>query len=267
MADPFDQELTPNLSSRVGSYRPDRLRILPEHCDCKWKTDPLPIEESPHGSMRCCSGLIDAHWHALDEFGNSFSGLLCDRAMIRIAFQSSPIRSLPFASAARAIRNRNTRLAYARACWQFFDWCRAHGLELTTVRPFHVAAWIEDFPGSKPTIKLKLAEVRMLYDFLVVRQIIRSKSGTFRSRSKVCRQERQNARLESRRRQDAVGFNSQGLGVRLTGTGAYRRLVENHCRPQTHALHSVLGTAVFDRKSAPSFNTCLTARSSDSTWT
>jgi site-specific recombinase XerD len=69
------------------------------------------------------------------------------------------------------IRNRNTRAAYARACWQFFDWCAAHGLELTTVRPFHVAAWIEDFPGSKPTIKQKLAAVRMLYDFLVVRQI------------------------------------------------------------------------------------------------
>ena len=69
------------------------------------------------------------------------------------------------------IRNRNTRQAYARACWQFFDWCAAHGLELTTVRPFHVAAWIEDFPGSKPTIKQKLAAVRMLYDFLVVRQI------------------------------------------------------------------------------------------------
>ena len=72
------------------------------------------------------------------------------------------------------IRNRNTRQAYARACWQFFDWCAAHGLELTTVRPFHVAAWIEDFPGSKPTIKQKLAAVRMLYDFLVVRQITTS---------------------------------------------------------------------------------------------
>jgi site-specific recombinase XerD len=58
-----------------------------------------------------------------------------------------------------------------RACWQFFDWCGTHGLELKTVRPFHVAAWIEDFPGSKPTIKQKLAAVRMLYDFLVVRQI------------------------------------------------------------------------------------------------
>ena len=78
------------------------------------------------------------------------------------------------------IRNRNTRLAYARACWQFFDWCAAHGLELTTVRPFHVAAWIEDFPGSKPTVKQKLAAVRMLYDFLVVRQITPSNNGVRR---------------------------------------------------------------------------------------
>ena len=55
------------------------------------------------------------------------------------------------------IRNRNTRAAYARACWQFFDWCAAHGLELTTVRPFHVAAWIEDFPGpNRPLSKSSL---------------------------------------------------------------------------------------------------------------
>jgi hypothetical protein len=47
------------------------------------------------------------------------------------------------------IRNGNTRAAYARACWQFFDWCGTHNLELKTVRPFQVAAWIEDFPGSK----------------------------------------------------------------------------------------------------------------------
>ena len=63
------------------------------------------------------------------------------------------------------IRNRNTRAAYARACWQFFEWCAAHGLELTTVRPFHVAAWIEDFRGSKPTIKQKLAAVRIFWSF------------------------------------------------------------------------------------------------------
>jgi site-specific recombinase XerD len=57
------------------------------------------------------------------------------------------------------------------ACWQFFERGAARGLELKTVRPLHVAAWIEDFPGSKPTIKQKLAAVRTLYDILVVRQI------------------------------------------------------------------------------------------------
>src|SRR5271165_1912577 len=112
------------------------------------------------------------------------------------------------------IRNRNTRAAYARACWQFFDWCAAHGLELTTVRPFHVAAWIEDFPGSKPTVKLKLAAVRMLYDFSGRSANHTIESGIFRSRSKVRRQKRQNARLEPRRRQNAAGFDSQGFGFR-----------------------------------------------------
>ena len=63
------------------------------------------------------------------------------------------------------IRNRNTRLAYARACYQFFHWARENGLTLDTVRPFHVAAYIEQIPGSKPTIKQKLAAIRMLYDF------------------------------------------------------------------------------------------------------
>jgi hypothetical protein len=90
------------------------------------------------------------------------------------------------------------------------------------VRPFHVAAWIEDFPGAKPTVKLKLAAVRMLYDFLVVRQITRSNPAHSVRGPKVCRQERQNACLEPRRRQGAVGFHSQGFGVRLTGPGAYR---------------------------------------------
>src|ERR1700757_4228883 len=70
------------------------------------------------------------------------------------------------------IRNRNTRLAYARACYQFFHWCQENGLTLETVRPFHVAAYIEQMPGSKPTIQQKLAAIRLLYDFLVIRQLV-----------------------------------------------------------------------------------------------
>jgi site-specific recombinase XerD len=35
-----------------------------------------------------------------------------------------------------------------------------------------VAAYIEQMPGSKPTIKQRLAAIRMLYDFLVIRQLV-----------------------------------------------------------------------------------------------
>jgi hypothetical protein len=96
------------------------------------------------------------------------------------------------------IRNRNTRLAYARACWQSFDWCAAHGLELTTVRPFHVAAWIEDFPGSKPTIKQKLGCGADAVRFSGRSANNTVESGTRCPRAKVCRQERQNTCLEPR---------------------------------------------------------------------
>ena len=70
------------------------------------------------------------------------------------------------------IGNRHTRVAYARACYQFFHWCQENGLTLDTVQPFHVAAYIEQMPGSKPTIKQKLAAIRMLYNFLVIRQLV-----------------------------------------------------------------------------------------------
>ena len=42
------------------------------------------------------------------------------------------------------IRNRNTRQAYYHAVSLFSRWCEARGiLDLTTVRPLHVAAYIE----------------------------------------------------------------------------------------------------------------------------
>ena len=42
------------------------------------------------------------------------------------------------------IRNRNTRLAYARAVSDFFAWCERGGLsELARIEPVHVAAYVE----------------------------------------------------------------------------------------------------------------------------
>ncbi|MBV8578309.1 MAG: hypothetical protein JOZ58_25160 [Acetobacteraceae bacterium] len=46
------------------------------------------------------------------------------------------------------IRNQNIRRAYARACSTFFAWCQERGLTLMTIRPFDVAAWIEQLQAQ-----------------------------------------------------------------------------------------------------------------------
>jgi site-specific recombinase XerD len=73
------------------------------------------------------------------------------------------------------IRNPNTRRAYARAASGFLAWCELRRLTLSTIQPTHVAAWVEQkgrAGQSAPTIKQQLAAVRMLFDWLVVGQVM-----------------------------------------------------------------------------------------------
>lgn len=72
------------------------------------------------------------------------------------------------------IRNRNTRLAYARAVAQFFDWAAECGHTLETIEPVTVAAYIERLQSTHaaPTVKQHLAAIRVLYDWLVVGQVV-----------------------------------------------------------------------------------------------
>ena len=70
------------------------------------------------------------------------------------------------------IRNKNTRLAYARAIAKFLHWCDERGLELDDIEPITVAAYIEGHPGSKKTIKQHLAALRMMFNWLVTGQIL-----------------------------------------------------------------------------------------------
>jgi len=72
------------------------------------------------------------------------------------------------------IRNPNTRRAYTRACSQFFAWCTARGLSLTTIRPFDVSTYIESRQQthSAPDVKQQLAAVRMLFDWLITGQVL-----------------------------------------------------------------------------------------------
>ena len=59
-------------------------------------------------------------------------------AVIAAAGEKASRRFLEFFTA--EIRNRNTRLAYARAVSPFLDWCEARGRELEEIDPVMVAA-------------------------------------------------------------------------------------------------------------------------------
>jgi site-specific recombinase XerD len=72
------------------------------------------------------------------------------------------------------IANDHTRRAYARACSRFFAWCEQGGLTLTTIRPFDVGAWVKELQEKHgaPGVKQQLAAVRMLFDWLVIGQVV-----------------------------------------------------------------------------------------------
>ena len=72
------------------------------------------------------------------------------------------------------IRNPNTRLAYLSAVRRFATWCERRGLALDQVEPMVVAAYIEQLSGTlaPATVKQHLAALRMLFDWLVVGQVL-----------------------------------------------------------------------------------------------
>lgn len=72
------------------------------------------------------------------------------------------------------IRNRNTREAYGRAVRQFCDWCDVRKIQLADLNPFLIAAYIEEVGTrlSRPSVKQHVAAIRMLFDYLVIGQIV-----------------------------------------------------------------------------------------------
>ena len=72
-----------------------------------------------------------------------------------------------------SIRNPNTRKAYARAAADFATWCEAHDInDVRQVQPVHVAAYIEGLRIAAPSVKQRLAALRMLFDWLVIGQVM-----------------------------------------------------------------------------------------------
>jgi len=70
------------------------------------------------------------------------------------------------------IRNKNTRTAYAHAVTEFFNWCEGRGLQLDQLTPVAIAGYIEGHLGAAPTVKQHLAAIRMLFDYLILGQVV-----------------------------------------------------------------------------------------------
>ncbi len=72
------------------------------------------------------------------------------------------------------IRNPNTRRAYARAACRFSDWCERQHVQLAQLNPVVIAAYVEELmkTQAKPSVKQQLAAIRMLFDWLVLGQVV-----------------------------------------------------------------------------------------------
>jgi Phage integrase, N-terminal SAM-like domain len=93
-------------------------------------------------------------------------------ALITGAGEAAAWRYIDFFTA--NIRNPHTRRAYGRACQTFFAWCDTRGLSLGTIRPYDVSLYIEtrQQTHSAPDVKQQLSAVRMLFDWLILGQIV-----------------------------------------------------------------------------------------------
>ena len=124
----------------------------------------------------------------------------CDRPFPTVIAQAGPHASRAYIEFfAAQIRNPNTRAAYVRAVSQFFEWCDEKRLRLRDIGPFHVAVYIEELPerapklrpfvgkapnGAQfgttaqtgplvaPSVKQHLAAIRMLFNWLVIQQVV-----------------------------------------------------------------------------------------------
>ena len=94
-------------------------------------------------------------------------------AIVTAAGERAGIRFLEFF--ASTIRNPHTRRAYGRAVADFLAWCADQGVtSIVQIQPLHVAAWIEMQTRERaaPTVKLRLAAIRHLFDWLVPGQVV-----------------------------------------------------------------------------------------------
>jgi site-specific recombinase XerD len=119
------------------------------------------------------SGLPAILEHGAPVTASALRSMLAVPAMIAEAGDRAARRFLEFFAA--SIENDNTRMAYYRAACSFFAWLEQHDIaELADIEPMHVSLYIETLQttAAKPTVKQHLAAIRMLFDWLVVGQVL-----------------------------------------------------------------------------------------------
>jgi site-specific recombinase XerD len=119
------------------------------------------------------------------------------------------------------IRNENTRKAYARAASDFAIWCEKCSVrDVREVQPIHVAAYIESLDLAPPSVKQRLAALRMLFDWLVVGQVVPvNPAGAVRGprysaskgRTQVLTAEEARAMLDAIDTSDIIGLRDRAL--------------------------------------------------------
>ncbi len=81
-----------------------------------------------------------------------------------------------------SIRNRHTRRSYARQVRLFFVWIEHRGIkDVRTIRTEHVAAYVEMMTRSAlepASVKQALSSLRMLFDWLLVHQVVSENPAT-----------------------------------------------------------------------------------------
>lgn len=105
------------------------------------------------------------------SFGVPSSAAPVPAIMYRAGGRASQ-RFLEFFTA--GIRNINTRKAYYRAVRDFLLWSECRVTSLDQIQPVLVAAYVETLllSHSKPTVKQHLAAIKMLFDWLLLGQVI-----------------------------------------------------------------------------------------------
>ncbi len=102
----------------------------------------------------------------------AFCGQSSLPALVQHAGEHASRRYTEFFTA--QIRNPGTREVYSHSVSEFFNWCDTHGLSFEQIEPIVIATYIEQLTQrlSPPTVKVRLAAIKMLYDYLVTGQVV-----------------------------------------------------------------------------------------------